>query len=340
MGGKTKKRLPDQTRAASNLVLKPDTETEEAADLIMFTDQTELLTFFFVTALSQAIYYLTMYPSMAPGDSGELMTVAVEFGAAHAPGYPLITILGYVFNKLIPWGTPAWKLNTLSTLFGGLSTGLIYLTIKQVTYNNLAAVLTALWCAFSRLHWTWNLHFEVFSLNNLLAVAILLSMVKFSKERSVTGMIRGAKVCAVMCGLAMSNQHTSILIIAPGAVWVLATLLQNKVTELKVLVEISLYGLSGLFLYLQIPLSALIGNARLHLKDQSSFTNSLLTLKKHFLRETYGSLRLSATDAPASFAFNLRQWVTLSTSDLTPAVWALAGLTPLLSYKCFNKPAR
>ena len=310
---------------------------EETPEWTFFTDQLEVLTFFIILTISQSIYYITMYPSVAGGDSGELMTQAVEFGAAHPPGYPLLTIIGFIFNKLLPWGTPVWRLNTLATILSGLSNSMIYLSVKQASNNNPAAVLTALWCAFSRLHWTWSLHYEVFSLNNLLIGAIILSMVKFSKENTSTGLIRGAKVCAVMCGLAMSNQHTSILIIAPGAVWVLISLLRHGVTNFKVLATIALHGLAGLLIYLQIPISAAVGSSRLILKEQGSFYTSLASLSGHVLRDQYGAFQLSLDDRthPVSmwFKFNINHWYTQSTSDFTLALWAIAAATVVLTIK-------
>ena len=306
---------------------------DNAAPWTLFTDRKEMLMFSIIFTISQTIYFLTMYPSMAGGDSGELLTQAVEFGVAHPPGYPLLITLGWVWNKLIPVSTPVWKLNLLNTIISSLSNGVIYLTVQQATYNNPAAVLTALWCAFSRLHWTWSLHYEVFSLNNLLTAGILLSMVKFSKERTGEGLVRGGKVCAVTCGLAMGNQHTSILIIIPGAVWVLATLLQHGVTEFKVWGNIALHGFAGLLLYLQIPLSAFFATARLYMNDQSSVMNSFLSLKSHVLREHYGTFKLASHEQKPSLSYNCNHWFTQSSSDFTIVVWLIAVVTVLLSNK-------
>ena len=348
MGGKAK----NKKMSAHVLAGKPNPKLskapgpkEETLELTLFTDQIEMLVFFIILAISRSIYYLTMHPSLAGGDSGELMAQAVEFGAAHPPSYPLLTIIGFIFNKLIPWGTPVLRLNTLATILSGLSNSMIYLSVKQASNNNPAAVLTALWCGFSRLHWTWSLHYEVFSLNNLLVGVIILSMVKFSKERTSVGIIRGAKVCAVMCSLAMSNQHTFILIIAPGAVWVLISLLQKGVTDIKVLATIALHSLAGLLIYLQIPISA-TGISRLSLKDQSSFTSSLASLPAHVLRDQYGTSRLSLELDDVTyplylwFKFNINQWFTNATSDFTPAIWAIAAATVVFSIKCTVKTSK
>ena len=93
-GGKTKKRWNNNDNSTKPTSNSDKEEQIPAFTIFSFTDQTEVVTFFLIVTLSQCIYYLTMYPSLAGGDSGELMTVAVEFGVAHPPGYPLITILG------------------------------------------------------------------------------------------------------------------------------------------------------------------------------------------------------------------------------------------------------
>ena len=338
MGGKGKVKR----QKASHI--EPEAEPGVQLTGTFFTGQLEMLLFALTISSTQIIYYLTMYPSMAGGDSGELMTVAVEFGVAHPPGYPLFTMLGWVWNKIIPVGTPVYKLNLLSVIFSGASHGLVYLIVHQVTYNHPAAVLTAFWCAFSRIFWVWSLQFEVFSLNNLLTCGIMFAMVRFSKERAAlssarkhnwehTGIIRAAKVCAVVCGLAMSNQHTCVLIIIPLALWVLATLLQCGVTDIRTLALIALHGFAGLLLYLQIPLSALVATTRHTFGDQSTVISSLLGLKGHVFREHYGMFKLSPKDIKPDVLFNLGCWITQCRVQFTAGLCITAGLTILLSYK-------
>eukprot|EP00639_Heterosigma_akashiwo_P009720 CAMPEP_0194595734 /NCGR_PEP_ID=MMETSP0292-20121207/25180_1 /TAXON_ID=39354 /ORGANISM="Heterosigma akashiwo, Strain CCMP2393" /LENGTH=73 /DNA_ID=CAMNT_0039455741 /DNA_START=212 /DNA_END=429 /DNA_ORIENTATION=- len=59
-----------------------------------------------------------MYPSLAGGDSGELLTTVCTGGVAHPPGYPTWTALGIAWNTLLSYFTPeksvAWRVNFLS----------------------------------------------------------------------------------------------------------------------------------------------------------------------------------------------------------------------------------
>ena len=68
----------------------------------------------FVVAL--VVYAATTAPDVLPADAGEFQLVAALLGVAHPPGYPLYTLVGHLFIRLIPWGTPAYRLNLMSAL--------------------------------------------------------------------------------------------------------------------------------------------------------------------------------------------------------------------------------
>jgi hypothetical protein len=61
-------------------------------------------------------YLVTAAPDVLPADAGEFQLAAALLGVAHPPGYPLYTLIGHLFIRLIPWGTPAYRLNLLSGL--------------------------------------------------------------------------------------------------------------------------------------------------------------------------------------------------------------------------------
>ena len=70
-----------------------------------------------ITLVTSLFIYTLCLPTSVPGDAaGELVTAAAMPGVAHPPGYPLWTILGYLFVKLIPFSTPVWRVAFLSAL--------------------------------------------------------------------------------------------------------------------------------------------------------------------------------------------------------------------------------
>lgn len=60
------------------------------------------------------LYLVSLSRDVLPADSGEFQLVAARLGVAHPPGYPLYTLVGHLFIRLVPIGTPALRLNLMS----------------------------------------------------------------------------------------------------------------------------------------------------------------------------------------------------------------------------------
>ena len=78
-------------------------------------------------ALALVVYAATVAPDVLPADAGEFQLVAALLGVAHPPGFPLYTILGHLFVRLVPWGTPAYRLNLMS---GAVASGTLALVAR------------------------------------------------------------------------------------------------------------------------------------------------------------------------------------------------------------------
>lgn len=76
-------------------------------------------------AIALAAYVATTAPGVLPADAGEFQLVATRLGVAHPPGYPLYTLVGHLFVRLLPWGTPAYRLNLLSGLLAAATLVLV-----------------------------------------------------------------------------------------------------------------------------------------------------------------------------------------------------------------------
>ena len=83
-----------------------------------------LLTFF----LALGLYVLTLAPTVATifDDSLEFQLVTYLLGIAHPTGYPLYTLLGWLFTRL-PVGDVAFRVNLMSAVFGALTIAFVYL---------------------------------------------------------------------------------------------------------------------------------------------------------------------------------------------------------------------
>ena len=64
-----------------------------------------------ISFLSLGVYMSSLYPSIAGGDSGELVAESCHLGVSHPPGYPLFNMLVYIVTQLPFPKSAAWKAN-------------------------------------------------------------------------------------------------------------------------------------------------------------------------------------------------------------------------------------
>jgi hypothetical protein len=62
-----------------------------------------------------ALYTVTLHGDVQPADSGEFQLVALKLGVAHPPGYPLFSLLGWLFGQM-PIGSPYARVSFLSAV--------------------------------------------------------------------------------------------------------------------------------------------------------------------------------------------------------------------------------
>jgi Protein O-mannosyl-transferase TMEM260-like len=175
--------------------------------------------FYLLTGFTVFIIYLyTLAPSVQQIDSGELATVQATLGIAHPTGYPLFTIIGYIFSLIPLPFTKIFQLNILAALF--CSTGIsVFVYTAKLLLDNLdafstskaktekqkkvkkksrkddkkkneqgtslseitkyiAAIAGGLILAFSETYWLQSTSVEVYSLHILLMNIIILFLVK------------------------------------------------------------------------------------------------------------------------------------------------------------------
>src|SRR5713101_5597048 len=114
-----------------------------------------------VTAIAGVLYFLTAARDIVVCDSPELIMAAVTLGVAHAPGYPLFTMLGHLFS-LLPFGSIPFRVNMLSVLCDSIAVGIVYLTAARLVRSRTAAAVAALALAVNPTYWEWSLAAEVF----------------------------------------------------------------------------------------------------------------------------------------------------------------------------------
>ncbi len=81
------------------------------------------------------IYLTTIAPSVVQIDSGELAAVQATLGIAHPTGYPLYTIIGYLFSLIPLPFTKIFQLNLLAVIYCSAGIGIFSHTTKLVLDN-------------------------------------------------------------------------------------------------------------------------------------------------------------------------------------------------------------
>ena len=131
------------------------------------------------TLVAMGLYAWTAAPNVTLLDSGEFMTAAMHFGVPHPTGYPLWTLLTWLFT-LIPFGNAAWEINLFSGVCGALATGVVTMLFSSSTrwmlgelmsrwrgLNAILSVTIGLLFAFSFSMWSQAVIAEVYTLHAL-----------------------------------------------------------------------------------------------------------------------------------------------------------------------------
>lgn len=246
---------------------------------------------------------LSFAPSSKGGDAGELAAEGCTLGTAHPPGYPLYTLLVYTATSLgrrfFPSLTPAFVINAMSSVFSSFSCGLVAAVIFKLTGDKefqceattkmrfAVALSVSLACAFSPLVWTYSVTAEVFALHGLFVSAIMFAAVLFEERPDSVATV---SLGAWLSGLALTNQHTSVLLVIPVACWVvLRTSLWRKPRAFAVTVTAFLVGMGP---YVSLPLLSI----RKHHPGSWGDVQTMQGLLHHFLRRDYGTLQLFSGD--------------------------------------------
>jgi tetratricopeptide (TPR) repeat protein len=151
--------------------------------------------------VSFAVYAYTVAPTVTLEDSGELAVASAHLGVPHPPGYPLWSIITWIFTRIFAFvqfrgqPNPAWSVGLCSAFFGALASGITAILLCRSGYDLLrcikgtteaigqrvenmicwaGGVVGSLLFAFSPNNWSQCTIVEVYALNAFLLVLILL----------------------------------------------------------------------------------------------------------------------------------------------------------------------
>ncbi len=206
----------------------------------------------------------TLLPGLYLWDTGELQTIGPVLGTGHPTGFPAWVILGWFASVVLqPFGEPAFRMNLLSAILGGVAAGATVLLVTRLTDRRWVGLAAGLILATTPVAWQIASQADVHALH-LAVVAILLgALVDWERRRSATardGLERRADrslvAAAIVFGVALAN-HTLSLLLVPGiGLFVLAV--EPGIVHRRRFFMTCLAAaiLTSVLLYLELPLRA------------------------------------------------------------------------------------
>lgn len=250
--------------------------------------------FYLTTAIFVFIIFLfTLAPSVVQIDSGELAAVQATLGIAHPTGYPLYTMLGYLFSLIPLPFTKIFQLNILAAIYCAAAIGVFTYTIKY-SLNNvnifrkknplkesskkekkkgkeqktekqidipenfklLAAVFGGLTLAFSRTFWFQSTSVEVYSLHLLLITLIILFLLKAFANSFGNDKLSHWLIFAFILALGFTNHLTTLMILPGTAYLYFSRYTFNSASFKKLALMILLFVIVLVTIYSYLPIRA------------------------------------------------------------------------------------
>lgn len=194
--------------------------------------------FWIALVISFAVYFYTLAPTVSLEDSGELAVAGDALGVPHPPGYPIWTILSWLFARTFSFvhymgqPNPSWSIGLLSAVFGAVAAALTAMLIcrsgsdllKQTWHTThkqdtlwediiccVAGISGSLLFAFSPIEWSQAVIVEVYTLNAFFLIIIFLLSYWWMCRPSD----RLLYVTAFIFGLGLTNYQVLLLAALP-----------------------------------------------------------------------------------------------------------------------------
>jgi 4-amino-4-deoxy-L-arabinose transferase-like glycosyltransferase len=205
------------------------------------------------------VYRATLAPGLGFIDAGELGAVACTLGIAHPTGYPLFTMVGWLFSKIPLGSEPIVRLNTMSALFCACSVyfafhivGLLLPRGARPGARIASCAAAALLWAFSPTLWSTAVAVEVYALHACMLSLTLFAFVRANQAEAPRGWWY---VFALAVGLGFAN-HMSTVFLAPGLLLLYFAEQRGRPQTWTRLARLGLPFALGLSAYLYLPLRA------------------------------------------------------------------------------------
>jgi 4-amino-4-deoxy-L-arabinose transferase-like glycosyltransferase len=206
----------------------------------------------------------TLLPGLYLWDTGELQTVGPLLGTGHPSGFPAWVILGWFASVgLQPFGDPAYRMNLLSAILGGVAAGATVVLVTRLTDRRWVGLGAGLILATTPIAWQIANAADVHALHLALVAILLGLLVDWERRRSATAgdgldhrADRSLVAASVVFGIALANHNLTLLLIPGIALYVLAVEPGILRRRRLFFVCIGAALLTTALLYLELPLRA------------------------------------------------------------------------------------
>ncbi len=247
------------------------------------------------------VYLPGISNSVFGGDSGDIILAAWFGGVAHPPGYPLNTMIGYIFTHLPVGGSVAFRADIMAAFFQALNVGVLFLIVKKLTKNTIISLGASLTIAFNPLFWLYAHTLEVFQLKIFLVLVaqyFLLSWFEVKKKSYIY-------LSFLFLGISVFH-HTISLLVIPAFAYLIFKKDKNIFSNKKVLYKAVSFFLLGATPYI-FAINAAMRKTPINWDDPSNLTN----LIRLAIRADFGSFTATNFLAGQTLQMRFMQLLTL-----------------------------
>ncbi len=274
-----------------------------------------------VIIIALVVYALTLAPSVVQIDAGELATVQALPGVAHPTGYPVFTLLGFLFSKIFSFfPRMILSLNFLAAFYVTLAVAFFYkivlLMLENIEPNETArkfySALAALFIGFSATYWTQSASVEVYSLHLALTSIVIWRLLIAFRTNTTRDWLWFSVALAVSFG----NHMTTVMLLPAVAYLYFYKNRFNTKSFLRIALMLALF-----FPLLIAEYSFLVFLAKTEPKLNWGDVENLQNLLRHLSGKQYQVWMFSGAEvAQKQFAYFLSR---------LPKEFAYAGLLPI-----------
>jgi len=208
-----------------------------------------------------ALYVGTLAQVPVFGDPTEYTVMSHILGIAHPPGYAFFTLMGKLFQTIMPFGTVAWRSHLLSAVVGTTTAVFAYLTIKTIAQKQLhsglitaVSLFTALTIGLGSDWWQHSIHANPHLVTATFLAANLLLLTKWwTAQETETDGNKWLYLFSLSAGLGVSH-HPLTVFGFPAYTLFILLVRPSILKEWRTILKMLAFALLGLAVWLYYPL--------------------------------------------------------------------------------------